>query len=36
MSFREIYNQNLHPAILDTNDPKIWEALISGDIQDVF
>lgn len=36
MSFRDIYNKALHPAVLNTSDPKIWEALISGNVQDVF
>ena len=33
---REIYNQYLHPQVLNLNDPKIWDALAAGSVQDVF
>lgn len=33
---REIYNEILHPKAMKLDDPKIWEALASGLVQDVF
>ena len=36
LKLREIYNKYLHPEILDTNNPQIWEHLAAGDILDVF
>ena len=36
LTLREVYNQYLHPEILDTNNEQIWEHLAAGDILDVF
>lgn len=33
---RTIYNKYLHPEILDTTEPQIWDHLSAGDIMDVF
>ena len=33
---RDIYNKYLHPEVIDTTDPQIWEHLGAGDIMDVF
>lgn len=35
-SLREIYNKYLHPQVLDLKNPRIWEALENGEVQDVF
>ena len=35
-TLRNVYNKYLHPEVLDTTDPKIWEHLEAGDILDVF
>lgn len=35
-SLREIYNEYLHPAVLDTSDEKLWTALANGSVLDVF
>lgn len=35
-NLREIYNNYLHPSVIDLKDNEIWEALASGNIQDVF
>lgn len=35
-SIREIYNEYLHPEVIDTTDPVIWDHLGAGDIMDVF
>ena len=35
-SLREIYNTYLHPAVLDTKDEKLWNALAKGEVLDVF
>lgn len=35
-SLREIYNKYLHPKVLDLKNPRIWEALENGEVQDVF
>jgi DNA polymerase III subunit alpha len=35
-SIKEIYNNFLHPDAIDLNDNKIWEALASGNVMDVF
>lgn len=35
-SLRNIYNKYLHPEIIDTNTPDIWQALASGSVLDVF
>ena len=36
LSLRDTYNKYLHPEILDTTNPKIWEHLAAGDVLDVF
>ncbi len=33
---REIYNKYLHPQVLNLKNPRIWEALANGEVQDVF
>ena len=35
-SLREIYNKYLHPQIIDIKNPRLWEALENGEVQDVF
>ena len=35
-TLRNIYNKYLHPEVIDTTDPVIWEHLEAGDILDVF
>ena len=35
-NLREIYNQYLHPDIIDLNDDKIWDTLASGRVVDLF
>lgn len=35
-SLREIYNKYLHPQVIDLKNPRIWEALETGEVQDVF
>lgn len=35
-SLREIYEKNFHPSKIDLKDKRIWDALASGDIIDVF
>lgn len=35
-SLREIYNEFLHPDKIDLNDKRIWDALGSGEVLDVF
>lgn len=35
-SLREIYNKYLHPQVIDIKNPRLWEALENGEIQDVF
>ena len=35
-SLRNLYNKYLHPETIDTDNPKIWEALSSGKVLDVF
>lgn len=36
LSLRECYNKYLHPSIINTNNPKLWEALKNGTVMDVF
>lgn len=36
MKLREFYNKYLHPEVLDTSNPLIWQHLAAGDILDVF
>ena len=36
MNLREFYNKYLHPQVIDTTDPRIWEALANGSVLDVF
>lgn len=35
-SLREIYNNLLHPSVINLKDKKIWDALANGTVQDVF
>lgn len=35
-NLRDIYNKVLHPDVIDLNDQKLWKALESGEVQDVF
>lgn len=35
-SKREIYNKYFHPQVIDLKNPKIWDALKAGTVQDVF
>lgn len=35
-SLRNIYNKYLHPEVIDTTNPVIWEHLEAGDVLDVF
>lgn len=35
-NLREIYNKVLHPSVVDLKDNRLWDALKSGEIQDVF
>ena len=36
LSLRDLYNKYIHPEVIDTTDPKIWEHLAAGDIMDIF
>ena len=36
MSLRQAYNTYLHPEIMDTKDPVIWQKLAEGSVLDVF
>lgn len=36
MTLRQIYNKYLHPSVLDLDDQRIWDALASGNILDIF
>ena len=36
VSLRELYNKYLHPEVIDTENPVIWDHLEAGDILDVF
>lgn len=36
MSLREVYNRYLSPEVMDFNDPKIWDAIDTGNILDMF
>lgn len=33
---RELYNSYIHPEVMDTSDPRIWDHLAAGDVLDVF
>ena len=35
-TLRNIYNKYLHPEVMDTTNPVIWEHLEAGDVLDVF
>lgn len=35
-SLRDIYNKYLHPEVIDTTNPQIWQHLEAGDVLDVF
>ena len=36
LDLREVYNEYLHPDVLDTNDNELWDALSEGKVLDVF
>jgi DNA polymerase-3 subunit alpha len=36
VTLRELYDKYLHPEHIDTNDPRIWEHLMKGDVLDIF
>ena len=36
LSLRDTYNKYIHPEVMDTTDPRIWEHLAAGDVLDVF
>lgn len=36
MSLREAYNAYLHPSVMDTTNPMIWQKLAEGSVLDVF
>lgn len=36
LSLRELYNRYLHPEVMNTNNPELWNHLAAGDIMDVF
>lgn len=36
MGLRDTYNKYIHPEIIDTTQPEIWDHLAAGDILDVF
>lgn len=36
MTLRQLYEKYLHPEHIDTENPKIWEALAEGSVLDVF
>lgn len=36
MGLRDLYNKYIHPEVIDTSDPRIWEHLAAGDVLDVF
>ena len=36
LSLRETYNKYIHPEVMDTTEPDIWEHLAAGDVLDVF
>lgn len=36
LSLREVYNEYLHPDVLDVNDNTLWDALSEGKVLDVF
>ena len=35
-NLRNLYNKYLHPEVIDTTEPQIWEHLEAGDVLDVF
>ena len=36
IGLRNLYNKYIHPEVIDTTDPRIWEHLAAGDVLDVF
>ena len=36
LKLRDLYNKYIHPEVIDTSNPQIWEHLAAGDILDVF
>lgn len=36
MSLRQVYNKYLHPEVINLKDKRIWNALSSGNVMDVF
>ena len=36
IGLRELYNQYIHPEVIDTTSQTIWDHLAAGDVLDVF
>ena len=36
ITLRDLYNKYIHPEVIDTTNPEIWEHLAAGDIMDIF
>ena len=36
IGLRNLYNKYIHPEVIDTSDPRIWDHLAAGDVLDVF
>jgi DNA polymerase-3 subunit alpha len=36
LTLRQVYNKYLHPAVLDLEDTRLWDALAAGTVLDVF
>ena len=36
LDLRSLYNKYIHPEVIDTTEPGIWEHLAAGDIMDIF
>jgi DNA polymerase-3 subunit alpha len=36
LGLRNLYNKYIHPEVMDTADPRIWQHLAAGDVMDVF
>ena len=36
LGLRNLYNKYIHPEVMDTTDPRIWQHLAAGDVMDVF
>lgn len=35
-SLRQVYNEYLHPSVLNLEDTRLWDALAEGSVLDVF